>query len=164
MPQKSLQIRYCKWGEVSTSTKCKSCYHYGDVIMSAMASRITSLTIVYSIVYSGPDQRKHQSTASLAFVRGIHRWSVNSPHKGPVTRKFFPFDDVIMSIVYCKEWELCKYWCDEQSMRSAHSFAFLIFLASISESIKASPPKYIIPHKSRRYSPLDHTHLIYRIF
>ena len=70
--------------------------HYNDVIMSAMASQITNLTIVYSAVYSGTDQRKHQSSASLAFVRGIHRWPVNSPHKGPVTRKMFPFDDVIM--------------------------------------------------------------------
>ena len=45
----------------------------------------------------GADQRKHQSSASLAFVRGIHRWPVNSQHKGPVTRKMFPYDDVIMS-------------------------------------------------------------------
>ena len=64
--------------------------------MSALASQITSLTIVYSTVYSGADQRKHQSSASLAFVRGIHREPVKSPHKGPVTRKMFPFDDVIM--------------------------------------------------------------------
>ena len=70
--------------------------HYNDVIMGAMASQITSLTIVCSTVYSGTDKRKHQSSASLAFVRGIHRWPVNSPHKGPVTRKMFPFDDVIM--------------------------------------------------------------------
>ena len=68
--------------------------HYNDVIMSAMASQITKLTIVYSTVYTGADQRKHQSSVSLAFVRGIHRWQVNSPHKGPVTRKMFPFDDV----------------------------------------------------------------------
>ena len=61
-----------------------------------MASQITSLTTVYSIFSSGADQRKHQSFASLAFVRGIHKWPVNSPHKGPVTRKMFPFDDVIM--------------------------------------------------------------------
>ena len=73
--------------------------HYVDLIMSAMASPITSLTIVYSIVYSGADQRKHQSSASLAFVRGIHRWPVNSLHKRPVTRKMFPFDDVIMCIL-----------------------------------------------------------------
>ena len=64
--------------------------------MSAMASQITSLMIVNSIVYSGADQRKHQSSAPLTFVRGIHRWPVNSPQKGPVTRKMFPFDDVIM--------------------------------------------------------------------
>ena len=67
---------------------------YADVIFSAMASQITSLTIVYSTVYSGAEQRKYQSSASLAFVRGIHRWPVNSPHKGPVTRKMFPFDNV----------------------------------------------------------------------
>ena len=66
--------------------------------MRAMASQITSLTIVCSIVYLGADQRKHQSSASLAFVRGIHRWPVNSPNKGPVTRKMFPFDDVIMNL------------------------------------------------------------------
>ena len=71
--------------------------HYSDAIIGAMASQITSLTIVYSTVYSDADQRKHQSSASLAFVRGIHRLPVNCPHKGPETRKMFPFDDVIMS-------------------------------------------------------------------
>ena len=70
--------------------------HYNAVMMSAMASQITSLAIVYSIVYSGVDQRKQRTSAPLDFVRGIHRWPVNSPHKGPVTRKMFPFDDVIM--------------------------------------------------------------------
>ena len=70
--------------------------HHSDVVMGTVASQITSLTIVYSTVYSGADQRKHQSSASLAFVRGIHRGPVNSPHKWPVTRKMFPFDDVIM--------------------------------------------------------------------
>ena len=73
-----------------------SILHYHDVIMSAMASQITSLMIVYSTFYSGTDQRKHQSSASLPFVQGIHRWPVNSPHKAPVTRKMFPYDDVIM--------------------------------------------------------------------
>ena len=73
-----------------------SIHRYCDVIMGAMVSLITSPTIVYSTVYWGADQRKHQSSASLAFVRGIHRSPVNSPHKGPVTRKMFPFDDVIM--------------------------------------------------------------------
>ena len=70
--------------------------HYDDVIMSAIASRIARLPTVYLIVYSRADQRKHQSSASLAFVRGIHRRPVNSQHKGPVTRKMVPFDDVIM--------------------------------------------------------------------
>ena len=64
--------------------------------MGAMASQITSLMIVYLTVYSGTDQRKHQSSASLAFVLVIHRWPLNSPHKWLVTRKMFPFDDVIM--------------------------------------------------------------------
>ena len=70
--------------------------HYSDVITSTIASQITSLTSVYWTVYWDADQRKYHSSASLAFVRGIHRWPVNSPHKGPVTRKMFPFDDVIM--------------------------------------------------------------------
>ena len=78
----------------------RTLHNYNDVIMRAMASQITSLTIVYSTIYSGADQRKHQSSASLAFVRGIHRWPVNSPHKGPVTLKMFPFDDVIMMEFY----------------------------------------------------------------
>ena len=71
-------------------------FHYDDVIMGGMASQITSLTIFYSTVHSDADQRKNQSSASLAFVRGIHRRPVNSPHKWPVTRKMSPFDDVIM--------------------------------------------------------------------
>ena len=61
--------------------------HYSDVIMGTMASQITSFTSVYSSVDSGADQRKHQSSASLAFVWGI---PVNSPHKWPVTRKMLP--------------------------------------------------------------------------
>ena len=61
-----------------------------------MASQITSLVIIYSTVHSGTDQRKHQSSASLAFVWGIHRGPVNSAHKWPVTRKMFSFDDIIM--------------------------------------------------------------------
>ena len=75
--------------------------HCYDVIMGAMASQITNLTIVYSTVYSGAGQRKHRGSASLAFVRGSHRWPVNSPHKWPVTRKMIPFDDVIMILTFC---------------------------------------------------------------
>ena len=97
--------------------------------MGAIAPQITSLTIVYSTVYSDTDQRKHQSSATLAFVRGIHRKPVNSPHKWPVTRKMFPFDDVIMNAnsprmqpcpkrsvkpfihqhIYCAKWYL-RWW------------------------------------------------------
>ena len=83
----------CKWSE--TGHHC----HYSDVIMTAMVSQITGVSIVYSTVWSGADQRKRQSSASLAFMRGIHRWPVNSPHKRPVTRKMFPFNDVIMAPV-----------------------------------------------------------------
>ena len=64
--------------------------------MDVIASQITRFTIVYSLVYSDADQSKHQSSASLAIVREIHQGPVNSPHKWPVTRKMFPFDDVIM--------------------------------------------------------------------
>ena len=92
-----------RWG------RWRAFIHYGDVIMGTMPSQITSLMIVYSAVYSGTDQRKHQSSASLAFVRGIHRRPVNSPHKRPVTRKKFPFDDVIMCCV-----SACA-WCDQGS-------------------------------------------------
>ena len=86
-----MSLNFCQLMSVSV--------HYIDVTMSVMASQITSLTIVCSSVYSGAYQRKHQSSASPAFVWGIHRWPVNSPHKGPVTRKIFPFDDVIMSSI-----------------------------------------------------------------
>ena len=73
-------------------------YHYNDVIMSTMASQITIPTIFYLIVYSDADQRKHQSAAWLAFVRGIHRWPGKSPHKGSVTRKMF-------SLIHSLAWQ-----------------------------------------------------------
>ena len=71
-------------------------FHYTDVIMGAMESQITGVSIVHSTVSSGADQGKHKSSTSLAFVWRSHRWPVHSPHKGPVTWKIFPFDDVIM--------------------------------------------------------------------
>ena len=64
--------------------------HYSDVITGAMPSQITSFTIVYPSVCSGAYPRKHQSSASLAYVWGINRSPVNSPYNGPVTRKMFP--------------------------------------------------------------------------
>ena len=68
-------------------------------MMGAMAFQIIGVSIVYSTACSGADQRKNQTSASLAFVRGIHRSPVNSSHKGPVTRKMFPFDGVIMILI-----------------------------------------------------------------
>ena len=82
--------RSMKWNLIWTAN---------DIMLCVRASQITSLTIVYSTVYSGAEQRKDKSSASMAFVRGIQRWPVNSRHKGPVTRKMFPFDDVIIQSV-----------------------------------------------------------------
>ena len=84
--------------------------HHNDVIMGVMASQITSLTIVYSTFYTCADQRKYQSSASLAFVWGIHRVPVNSPHKWPVTRKMFPFDDVIILAVMYSAYNTSRYY------------------------------------------------------
>ena len=66
--------------------------------MGPMASQITSVSSVYSTVFSDADKRKHQSSVSLDFVRVIHWWLVNSPHKGPIMRKMFLFYDVIMKL------------------------------------------------------------------
>ena len=68
-------------------------YHYSDDIMNEMASQVPGVSIVCPTVCWSTNQRKRQSSASLVFVRGSHRWPVDSPHKGPVTRKKFPFDD-----------------------------------------------------------------------
>ena len=82
---------------IPQESSCVPCApHYCDVMMGEIPYQITSLTIVYSTVYSDAYLRKHQSSASLAFVWGIHRGPVNSPHKWRVKRKMFPFDDVIM--------------------------------------------------------------------
>ena len=89
--------------------------HYSDVIMSMMAYQITGILIVHSTVCSGADQRKRQISTLLAFVRGIHRWPVNSPCKGPVMRKMFPFDDVIMIQINAGEsFSLLWLWCKSQ--------------------------------------------------
>ena len=57
--------------------------------MSAMASQITGVSIVCSKICLSADQKKHTNSVLLAFVRGIPRWQVDSPHKGPITRKMF---------------------------------------------------------------------------
>ena len=92
------EVALTNMGKTNTkSTKSVHTYqHYCDVIMGAITSQITSLTIVYSTVISDADRRKHQSSVSLPFMRGIHRGPVNSSHKWPVMRKRFLFDDVII--------------------------------------------------------------------
>ena len=83
--------------------------------MTTVVSQITSLAVVYSIVYSDEDEGKHQSSASLAFV------PVNSPHKGPVTQKMFPFDEVIMQSYKFKEYaKISTFWILTLCMR--HTF------------------------------------------
>ena len=94
---KTVVIPYWMLGHLPVQSWSRLGSHYGDVIKGAMAWQITSLTIDYSTAYSGADLRKHQSSASLAFVPGIRRSPLNSPHKWLVTRKMFPFDDVIVS-------------------------------------------------------------------
>ena len=75
--------------KIRLSLQKKSLDHYTDVIMTTMESQITSLTVVYSTVYSDTDQRKHQSSASLAFVKGIHRDRWIPRTKGQLREKCF---------------------------------------------------------------------------
>ena len=77
-----------KWYPILTPNACS--HNECDGVMT------TGISIICSTVCSGVAQRRHQSSASLAFVRGIHRWPGDSPHKGPVTREMFPFDDEII--------------------------------------------------------------------
>ena len=74
-------------------------FHYNDVIMSTMASQITSLTVVYSTVLFRHRSKKTSKLCVTGLCEGNSPWPVNSPHKGPVTRKMFPFHDVIMGCV-----------------------------------------------------------------
>ena len=77
--------------------------------MSAMATQITGVSIVCSAVCSGGDQRKHQSSASVDFVRGINRWPVKFPDKVPVTREMLPFDDVVVCFTFVIISKIGKY-------------------------------------------------------
>ena len=102
--------------------------HYSDVIMGPMAFQITSLTIVYSTVYSGADQRKHQSSVSLAFVRGIHMWPVNCAHKWLATRKIFCIwwrhHEVCASVSTIMEKRINGYWW--QFQKRSHMISEII--------------------------------------
>ena len=103
-------------------------YHCWDFKLANLVTlRLECLTIVYSTIYSGADQRIHQSSTSLAFVGWIHRWQVNCPHKGWITRKMFPFDYVIMvaeilhwthrisSEIYCNWVPMANAWYSKWS-------------------------------------------------
>ena len=92
-----LQWRYNERDGVSNHRRLECLRNRLFIIMSAIASQITGVSSVCATSCSGADQRKRQSFASLAFVRGIHRSPVDSPHKRQVTRKMFPFYDVIMN-------------------------------------------------------------------
>ena len=111
--------------------------------MGAMASQITSFVIVYSKVYLDADQRKHQSSVSLAFVRGLHRWPVNSPHKWTVTRKMFPFDDVIMIHTPVRHCPLPRY-------------ASVLRQSSQTTETIATTPRWV-PWKNWHWRKLDQT-------
>ena len=136
--------------------------------MSAMASKITSVTIVHSTVCSGANQRKHQSPASLAFVRGIHQGPVNSPHNGPVTRKMFPLDDVII-LMTCQICLLCYIyvWRSCLSLEVVSSipagstiiYRFLCgcLCVSLWQSIKIKNQQISISPAPGRSSKLTHT-------
>ena len=76
--------------------------HYNDVIMSEIAPQITSLTIVYSSVYSGADQRKLQSSVSLAIVRGNSPVTGEFPTQRASNPEMFTFDDYIMFLIFCR--------------------------------------------------------------
>ena len=103
--------------------------------MSGKTSQIIGVSIVWPIVCSGADQRKHQSSASLAFVREIHRWPVDSPHKGPVTRNMFPLDDVIMW------WSILQF----AEIGFAVSVLFTLSLTVASFCLPPRPPWEFLP-------------------
>ena len=119
------EIQVCLYINLTLSSSLVE-WHY---IMSAMASQITGVSIVCSTFTSGADQRKHQSSASQAFVRAIHRWPMDSPHKGPVTRKMFPFDDVIKM---CLIFRCFTKWCEHYSIYTYWSYYALCSISPIS--------------------------------
>ena len=109
---------------------------YDIVIMSVMAYQSTGVSMVYSVICSGADHTKHQSSASLAFVRGIRRLPVNSPCKGPVPRKMFSFDDVIRK----KAWNLSSNLSDRSSQGECSSKATIILNAKMSQKCLNADP------------------------
>ena len=152
VPSGQIRSQRDYWEKCNFSTNCliykkmrqgtarrQTLIHYSGVTMGTMASQITSLTTVYSTAYSVEDQREHRSSASLAFVWGIHRWPVSSPHKWPVTRKIFPFDDVVM-----KRYKLL--WGDSITCFSKQYFRPKTVTTKIisSKSWKGDGPKSVV--------------------
>ena len=80
--------------ETCRSLCCDSLYLYNS--LGPLCQH--KMCVVVQIIHAA--QRKHQSSPSLGFVKGIHRCPVNSPHKGPVTRKLFPSEDVIIILFH----------------------------------------------------------------
>ena len=131
----------------------RATWHYSDIKMSMMASKITGVWIVCTIVCSGADQRKYQSSASLAFVRGIHWWPVDCPHKGPVIWKMFPFDYVIM--IEGQE-PLCEMYprVSNAIQRTIIEYIMMIYYLTI-ESIIMSLDIHFTKRRSTWYSGLQ---------
>ena len=105
--------------------------HYSDVIMGTIASQITSLTTVYSTVYSDADQRKHQSSASLAFVREIHRWSAQMASNAENVSIWWRHHDMFSSKLLFLSWTILPYGganCHSGVCRSAGSILKVQFL------------------------------------
>ena len=102
-----------------------TCTHYIDIIRSAMASQITGVPTVCSNVCSCTDQRKHQSSVSVAFVKGIHLWPVDSPQKGPVTWKMSPFYDHVPCfwLGNFKYLDICTHRHDQDLMTTSSTAA-----------------------------------------
>ena len=135
----TIRKKSIKFGSKFNNFHVRQCFDYSDVIIRAMASQITGVWIVHSAVCSGADERKHKSSASPAFVRRIHRRPVNSPHKGPVTRKMFPFDYVIMR--HQRDTKNCMLWMppvssqfvsDKHVSLSRIDFTYMSLISNIS--------------------------------
>ena len=143
-------------------------WYYNDVIIGVIASQITSLAIVYSAVYSDADQRKHHSSGSLAFVRRIHRWPVNFPHKWPVTRKMF--DDVIMNSpnVWCQSQLWLRWWhvkCYRHFRKSHGEFWLwsdisLVFKSCLRETFESLISKVVLSMIFVSFTVVKNNHML----
>ena len=91
-------------------------YHYTDVTMNAMASQITGLSIVYSNICPGADQRKHQTSTPLTFVRGIHRFPAQRASNAENVSIWWRHHDICvckLSHICCRQCWLIVNWIVE---------------------------------------------------